>query len=58
MTEEIRNFGKTGAEAGRNGGKRSLETMTPEARRERARKANAAKAAKAAARKAEQDQGS
>jgi hypothetical protein len=45
-------FGTTGAEAGRRGGKRSLETMTPEARRERARKAQAAQAAKRAARQA------
>ena len=35
-----------GAKGGRIGGKRSLETMTPEARRERASRAGKASAAK------------
>lgn len=44
-------FREQGARGGKLGGKRSLETMTPEARAERARKAGRA-AAKARARKA------
>jgi hypothetical protein len=36
-------FRKQGAKGGKIGGKRSLETMTPEQRRERARKAGAAR---------------
>lgn len=39
-------FRKQGAKGGKIGGKRSLETMTPEARSERARKAVAAREAK------------
>ena len=39
-------FRKQGARGGRIGGKRSLETMTPEQRSERARKAVAAREAK------------
>lgn len=42
--------GMTAAEMGRKGGKRSLETMTPEQRRRRAKKASLA-AAKARAKK-------
>jgi hypothetical protein len=44
-------FREQGARGGKLGGKRSLETMTPEARAERARKAGLA-AAKARAKKA------
>jgi hypothetical protein len=39
-------FRRQGAKGGRIGGKRSLETMTPEQRSERARKAVAAREAK------------
>jgi hypothetical protein len=39
-------FKKQGAKGGKIGGKRSLETMTPEQRSERARKAVAAREAK------------
>ena len=39
-------FRRQGAKGGRIGGKRSLETMTPEERSERARKAVAAREAK------------
>jgi hypothetical protein len=39
-------FKKQGARGGKIGGKRSLETMTPEERTERARKAVAAREAK------------
>ena len=42
-------FRKQGAKGGKIGGKRSLETMTPEERSERARKAVAAREAKRAA---------
>lgn len=49
-------FRRQGARGGKIGGKRSLETMTAEARRERARKASAVSAkrrsAKARARRA------
>jgi hypothetical protein len=45
-------FRQQGAEGGKIGGKRSLETMTPEQRSERARKAVAAREAKRAAKKA------
>ena len=45
-------FRQKGAEGGRIGGKRSLETMTPEQRSERARKAVAAREAKRAAKNA------
>lgn len=39
-------FRKQGAKGGKIGGKRSLETMTPEERSERARKAVAARESK------------
>ena len=39
-------FRKQGAKGGKIGGKRSLETMTPEQRSDRARKAVAAREAK------------
>jgi len=44
--EVLEYFRKQGARGGRIGGKRSLETMTPEQRSERARKAVAAREAK------------
>lgn len=44
LPPEIREFfKKQGAKGGKIGGKRSLETMTPEQRSERARKAVAAR---------------
>jgi hypothetical protein len=47
LPPEIREFfKKQGAKGGKIGGKRSLETMTPEQRSERARKAVAAREAK------------
>jgi len=47
LPPEVREFfKKQGAKGGRIGGKRSLETMTPEQRSERARKAVAAREAK------------
>jgi hypothetical protein len=45
-------FRRTGAKGGKIGGKRSLETMTPEERVERAKKASAAAAQKRSAKKA------
>ena len=44
--EVLEFFRRQGAKGGRIGGKRSLETMTPEQRSERARKAVAAREAK------------
>ena len=44
--EVLEFFRRQGAKGGRIGGKRSLETMTPEERSERARKAVAAREAK------------
>ena len=44
--EVLEYFRKEGARGGKIGGKRSLETMTPEQRSERARKAVAAREAK------------
>ena len=44
--EVLEYFRRQGAKGGRIGGKRSLETMTPEQRSERARKAVAAREAK------------
>jgi len=44
--EVLEYFRKQGAKGGRIGGKRSLETMTPEKRSERARNAAAAREAK------------
>jgi hypothetical protein len=44
--EVLEFFRRQGAKGGRIGGKRSLETMTPEARSERARKAVAAREAR------------
>ena len=44
--EVLEYFRKQGAKGGKIGGKRSLETMTPEQRSERARKAVAAREAK------------
>jgi hypothetical protein len=44
--EVLEFFRKQGAKGGKIGGKRSLETMTPEQRSERARKAVAAREAK------------
>lgn len=41
-TSVLEFFRKAGAQGGRIGGKRSLETMTPEARQARAKKASAA----------------
>jgi hypothetical protein len=47
LPPEVREFfKKQGAKGGKIGGKRSLETMTPEQRSERARKAVAAREAK------------
>jgi hypothetical protein len=47
LPSEIREyFKKQGAKGGKIGGKRSLETMTPEQRSERARNAVAAREAK------------
>jgi hypothetical protein len=47
LPPEIREFfKKQGSKGGKIGGKRSLETMTPEQRSERARKAVAAREAK------------
>ena len=47
LPPEIREFfKKQGAKGGKIGGKRSLETMTPEQRSERARNAVAAREAK------------
>jgi hypothetical protein len=48
--EVLEFFRKQGAKGGKIGGKRSLETMTPEQRSERARKAVAARESKRAAR--------
>jgi hypothetical protein len=42
-TEILEFFKRQGAKGGKIGGKRSLETMTPEQRSERARKAVAAR---------------
>ena len=44
--EVLEYFRKQGAKGGKIGGKRSLETMTPEQRSERARNAAAAREAK------------
>jgi hypothetical protein len=44
--EVLEFFRKQGAKGGKIGGKRSLETMTPKERSERARKAVAAREAK------------
>jgi len=47
LPPEVREFfKKQGAKGGKIGGKRSLETMTPEQRSDRARKAVAAREAK------------
>jgi hypothetical protein len=46
--EVLEFFRKQGSKGGKIGGKRSLETMTPEQRSERARKAAAAREAKKA----------
>jgi hypothetical protein len=47
LPPEVREFfKKQGARGGKIGGKRSLETMTPEQRSERARKAVAARESK------------
>jgi hypothetical protein len=48
--EVLEYFRKQGAKGGKIGGKRSLETMTPKERSERARKAVAAREAKRQAR--------
>jgi len=49
---KVRHITKERAKAGSKGGKKSLLTMTPEARTARARKAAAARAANIIARKA------
>jgi hypothetical protein len=50
--EVLQFFRDQGRKGGKLGGKRSLETMTPEERTERARKAGAVSAAKKRAKKA------
>ncbi|MCE5308526.1 MAG: hypothetical protein LLG20_12885 [Acidobacteriales bacterium] len=49
--EVLEFFRKQGAKGGKIGGKRSLETMTPEERKDRAKKASAAAVAARRAKK-------
>lgn len=53
--DKIRRITEYRSKAGSKGGKRSLQTMTPEQRHERAKKAAAARTANIAAKKAGRD---